>query len=1342
MAQKSLIQPVRRSSEGNPLSWFQERLWLLNQKNPEDTSYNIPVAFLIEGVLDVSALARSLGAIRRRHENLRARFMATPGEAPVQVASAPEDLTLTVVEATPEEVASHVSENAGHRFDLARGPVMISRLLRLDPERHLLLLNVHHIVADGWSIEGILFSELQKSYQAFCENRQPDLPELPIQYSDFSIWQRKQDISGHLAYWRENLHDYEGALELPSDYLRRPGSGESGASLIHRYSSEFSLELDRFSQKHNTTLFMSLIASLALVAGRYTGRRDVCIGTTTSGRPLPELEGLIGFFINILPLRIQIDQGWSVRDYMAEVRKLTLSAFDHQAVPFERILQLLGIGQGGKGGDLVPLVLRHQNFPHTRMDKDLPGGVRFSAYSSAAADNPDSSPSRVARARCEVELSYTGNRDGLEVEAVWAADLFRKGTVERLLAHHEQLLRAMCEDDSRAVRDLAMLSRDETHRICVEHNRTLSSSSGLATFVERFDEQVRRTPEKIACIDRSGPSSYRALAVRTNRLAHALAAKGIGAGTVVGVCLDRGAPLLASLLAVWKTGAAYVPLDPSYPESYLGQILADAAPKLVIGTSSTLTRLGLDPALCFALDVEADALASFPETPPKAPGQPSALAYIMYTSGSTGVPKGVRVPHRQLVNWLAGIEANWPFEAGDVVAQKTTIAFAPSVKELFAGLLNGSPQLFIEGPVVLDTAAFVAALAQHAVTRLNLVPSHLEGVLKHLEEAHSTLPALRMCITAGEPLAAEIVASFRALLPQARLVNNYGCTELNDIAYYDTSEYDGSEGFVPVGRPIQNTRIYVLDPDKRLVPDGVPGELHVATIGMPDDYHNLPELNATQFIPNPFKDSIGQRLFNTGDVVRRLPDGNIEYIGRRDFQVKVRGQRVDLRHVEKVLGEFPGIGLRAVVGDGSQLSAYYVASDERPVDVGNLRQFLHARLPGYMVPGALISVKAMPRLPNGKLDRLALRPSLGQLQQSATYQAPTTEIERALAAIWSEVLEISNEEIGKNTHFFEIGGDSLAAARVVAHIREKLGVEIGMSQAFEYPRLVDLGEIVASARRAGGSLAEDSGSEGVSPAGTTSVRAMKGAGLLENKVVLITGASRGIGSATARLLASHGAKVAINYLQNQARALRVKELINSDGGIAELFQADVTDREQTLRMVDRVRGEFGKIDVLVSNAAIGFKMRSFVEHEWEDFQRKVNDELGSMFTLCRAVIPDMLERGAGSIIAVSSSMSRTWGNGFVAHSTAKAALDSLVRSLACELGPEGIRVNTVAPGLILTDATANLSSHIKDVASARCPLRRNGLPRDVAGAVLFLASDLSQFMTGSYLAVDGGFTML
>jgi len=1333
------IQPLGRTSEGSPISLLQERLWILQRMNPKDTSWNIPFVFQIEGHLDIGALERSLEAILRRHENLRARFVSTPGGEPRQIPSTPGRIVLEVQDAREEDLDALVKANAEHLFDLEKGPVFVHRLVRVSQEKHLLLVVIHHIVADGWSIEGILFSELQKCYEAYGEGREPDLPPLPIQYGDFSAWQRKQDLSRHLAWWRESLQGYDGVVELPTDGMRRADSLLRSALLARTYDDAFCQELDRFSKRHNATLFMSLFAGFALMAQRYTGTDDLCIGTTTSGRPFPELEGLIGFFINILPLRIQVDQETTVSEFMGRVRQLAVSGFEHQAAPFEKILQSLDTAQRVRGADLVPVVVRHQNFPHTKMDKPLPGGVWFSAY----AQGGDSPAGGTAQARCELELSYTGNRDGLKVEAVYASDLYSRRTVERILAHHERILRSMFEDDSRPVGELAMMDTDEIHRLAVESNLGLPGSDDLRTFVERFDDIAARLPDKIASIDSTTSASYRELSSRSHRIANALLAGGAGPGRVVGGCLPRDTSFLATLLAVWRTGASYVPVDPSYPDSYRSQILSDADPRLVVGTASTLAGLSLPEARTLALDKADSGIADLPDRAPAHVPDPEDLAYIMYTSGSTGTPKGVRVKHRQLVNWLGGIEANWPFDETDVVGQKTTAAFAPSVKEIFAGLLNAVPLVFMDPTTMLDNGAFVGGLSLHRITRLNLVPSHLDAILGHLERENAALPSLRMVITAGEPLSAELVSRFRRVLPGVRLINNYGCTELNDITYYDTADFVDPEGFVPAGRPIQNTMVYLLDPRKRLVPDGVPGELHVATVGMPEGYHNRPELDQAQFIPNVFRDSIGTRLFNTGDLARRLPDGNIEYIGRRDFQVKVRGQRVDVRHVEKIMGEFEGMGPRAVVSDGTQLTAYFVpASHRKGLDLEGLRRFLSERLPVFMVPAAFVALEAMPKLPNGKLDRRALKPTAGMVQQSRTYEAPVGKAERAIAAIWAEVLNFSVEEIGRHTHFFEIGGDSLAAARVMGHIHEKLGAEVGMSQLFEHARLSELGAVVAKLGKEFGWSDEASGDDlGLQPL-DPSLRPSRGEGLLTGKVVLITGASRGIGSTAALLMASHGAKVAINYRKSEDRAKRVKELIEADGGEALLCPADVTDRAAVERMVARVIAEYGKIDVLVSNAAIGFKFKSFLEFEWPDFQRKVNDEVAQLFFLCKAVLPVMIERGEGSIVSVSSSMSKSHGEGFISHSAAKAAIDAFVRSLAAELGPSGIRVNTVAPGLIITDATANLPPSVKESAAAWTPLRRNGVARDVAGALLYYASDLSRFVTGSYQPVDGGMTML
>ncbi len=648
--------------------------------------------------------------------------------------------------------------------------------------------------------------------------------------------------------------------------------------------------------------------------------------------------------------------------------------------------------------------------------------------------------------------------------------------------------------------------------------------------------------------------------------------------------------------------------------------------------------------------------------------------------------------------------------------------------------------MFFDPATVQDPAPFVAALTRHRVTRVNLVPSHFDAVLSHLEKTGARLPCLKMCIVAGEPLRAELVMRSRAVLPQLRLVNNYGCTELMDITYYDTGSFDGADGFVPIGHPIQNTQIYVLDRRVRLVPEGVAGEIHVAGDSMALGYHDRPSLTEERFRQSPFSDDPDRILYNTGDVAKYLPDGDLEYIGRWDLQVKVRGFRVDVRHVEKVLSEFPGLVQPVVVGDGLNLFAFYVAPPGGAVDVDALRAHLQATLPPYMVPSGFVAVDALPRLPNGKLNRRALTPSMGRLAQSGEYEAPQTKTEAELAAIWSGVLDVPEDVIGRKTSFFEIGGHSLAAVRVVARVRERFSVDLPVSLVFERPRLQDLGAHLDGASPSAGLHDEDQ-------LWTTSRGAARREGerrvpgLLEGKVVLMTGSHQGIVGSTARLLASQGARVALGYLYDLPRTTKLKEAIEAAGGVAETYHADPLDAGDVTRMVSQVLERFGTIDVLVANTTAEFKVAPFVEQERSRFERTVIDELAALFDVCRAVVPGMVRRGEASIVVISSTMSQRPEAGYLAHSVAKAALDAFVRSLAVELGPDGVRINTVAPGLTLTEATDSLPLHVKDGAIARCPLRRNGLPRDVAGAVLFLASDLSRFMTGAYLPVDGGYTM-
>ena len=1327
---------------GSPLSWFQERLWVHHRRSPLTTSYNLPLVLLVRGRLDVSALERSVDVIVARHESLRTTYGETATGEPRQLVTPPGRVHLPVVAVDRAEMLKHLDELLEHRFDLERGPVYVARLLRLADDRHLLLLNVHHIAADAWSLKAVLLGELQSAYAAFCRGEQPDLPPLTVQYQDYAREQRTADLTDDVEYWRETLEGYEDSLELPTVHARQLRSGTTSGTFVHRYSPELSQALERFSRTHGCTMFMTLLAALGVTLSRYTDKDDLCVGTTTSDRPAVELEPLIGFFVNILPMRLRIDEQSTVTALLEAVRAQVLGAFEHP-VPFERILQTTDVARRGSENPLVPIVMRHQNFPETSLDTPLPGGVTFRPF-----PEPDETDDAVLRllaqehvpARCEIELSYAGGADGLAVEVVYASDLYDRGAVERLLAHHQCVLEGMLADADRRVLELPLLRGSDVAELLARSDQAPVTPAPARTFVERFDAQVERTPDAVACWDEHGAWSYREVARRADRVARALAARGTAPGELVAVCLPRGGDLVGTLLGVWKAGAAYVPLDPAYPAAYLQQILDDASPGAVVCDTARQALLGVDEARCVLLDRLDDVPPDAPGTSLSRPVEPDAVAYVMYTSGSTGTPKGVRVPHRQLVNWLGALEASLPFETGEVVGQKTTFAFAVGVKELFAGLLNGCPQVVLPDATVRDTAAFVDALAEHHVSRLNIVPSHLAAVIEHLVSSGKRLPALRVVVTAGEPLPRAQVLGFREVVPGARLLNNYGCTELNDVTYHDTAGFDGQSEFVPIGTPIANTKVYVLDRHGRLVPDGVPGELHVATVGLPDGYHRLDALTAERFVPNPFGTEPSDRLYNTGDVVRYLPDGTLDFIGRWDFQIKVRGSRLDVRHVEEVMSGFDGIRARAVVGRGDRLVAFFTSHPGRAVDVASLRTYLQDRLPDFMVPDAFVLLEAMPQLPNGKLNRRALRETQGELQQSDAYEAPATATERTLADIWGLVVNVPAARIGRRTHFFEIGGHSLAAMRVLARTKDSFGVALGLSELFDAPRLDSLAAVID--REIARLPAGEHGTSSSRRAARAPQPRAEGSGLLHDKVVLVTGGSRGIGLATALLLAEQGATVAVNYRDSEAQARHVKDLIEAEGGTAEVFGADVTRADDVAEMVAAVQERFERIDVLVTNAHMHFRHAPFLGYDWDDLERKVGDELKAVFHPCQAVAPEMIRRGEGSIIAVSSTLSKRSTEGFLAQSTAKAAVDAFIRSLATELGQHGVRANTVAPGLTLTDAAMPMAPHVKESVAARSPMRRNGLPEDMAGAVVFLASDLSRFMTGTYLPVDGGFTTL
>ncbi|WP_158616707.1 non-ribosomal peptide synthetase [Corallococcus sp. CA054B] len=757
------------------------------------------------------------------------------------------------------------------------------------------------------------------------------------------------------------------------------------------------------------------------------------------------LGGLIGFFINILPLRLQLAGAGSLAEVLRRTREVVLEGFEHQALPFEHLLGALRMQRDSSQIPLVPVVVRHQNFPMAKGEA-WSEGVALGDFELTGERTTAS----------EQDWQFFGDGTGLELTLEYAADLFSEATVRRMVAHHQQVLEALVEGTE------VLLWTPEEEALHQRLNETWRGLEETESLAERFERQAEATPEAVACVGLDAAGGHRRLTygvlnARANQLARRLRTLGVGAETRVAVLSERSPELLVALVALLKLGGCYVPVDPHYPAAYVEQILEDAAPRVVVGRRGQTSGarvdvwLDLDAQLRFA----DTALAELAEGTMEGRARPDGaqLACLMYTSGSTGRPKGVMVPYRQLQNWLQAGAARTPFESGEVVLQKTSIAFAVSVKELLGGLLAGVAQVMAPDALVKDSAAMGGVVEKWKVTRLHLVPSHLAALLEAVGEQSQTLRSLRYVITAGEALPRGLREDVARRLPWVEVWNNYGCTELNDVTYQRVGEEEGGTLFVPIGRPIANTQVYVLDEQLRRVPVGVRGELHVDSVGLARGYWGQPGLTAERFIANPYSSRPGARLYRTGDMARVLANGTLEYLGRRDHEIKVRGHRVDVRHVEKVANAHAAVRQAVVAawppGTGqAQLALYVLPREGAQVDPREMRQFLAQTLPTYMVPTLYTVLEALPRLPNGKLDRRGLpAPDLSGSREA--YVAPRTELERRLAAIFSDVLGLKH--IGVHDNFFDLGGHSLLASQLISRLRAAFRVEVPMSLIFESP---------------------------------------------------------------------------------------------------------------------------------------------------------------------------------------------------------------------------------------------------------------------------------------------------
>jgi amino acid adenylation domain-containing protein len=1036
-----------------PLSFAQQRLWFLERLVEGSSSYNLDLAVRMEGPLDVSALERSLQEIVRRHEVLRTTFTEIDGQ-PVQVVSADLSLSLRRVACTSRDRGSAEAEArrlamaaAREPFDLARGPLVRATLVRLAPDASVLLLALHHIVTDGWSM-GILFQELTTLYAAFAAGRPSPLAPLPVQYADFAIWQRDwltgDALEAQIAFWRAQLADLP-TLELPSDRTRPAVKTFRGASLATYLSASLTTRLKQLSQREGVTLFMTMLAGFGALLGRYSGQTTIAVGSPIANRTRVELESLIGFFANTLVLRIDLDGQPSFRTLLGRVRDRALGAYAHQDLPFERLVEAVQPQRDLSRNPLFEVMFQLQTVSKS-------DALRLEGVEISSLDRQNDT------AKFDLSLGIWDLGDRLAAQFEYSTDLFDEATIARMAEHLVTLLDAASDAPDRPVAELPILTPAERQCLLRDWNATDADTPIACTHV-RVAQQAARAPAAVAVRAGSGQLTYDDLDRQANRLAHLLRARGVAAGHVVAVRLPRSLDLVVTLLAELKAGAAYFPLDPATPPARAEATHADADIALLVTNRPLLgTPVCPDDLVC-DLDAEAMHLAAMPDTDPCVPVRPDDLAYVIYTSGSSGAPKGVEIPHRGLANLVAWHVATYDVTEHDRAAQTSSVGFDAAGWEIWPYLAAGASVHLVDDADRSSPTQLLDMFAAHAITISFVATPVAEAIVA------ASLPpglVLRALLTGGDRL----LQRPDRPLPFA-LVNHYGPTEntvVSTSAIVHSSEPGASSvAPPPIGRPIANTTAYILDGDGQPVPIGVPGELYVGGRGLAKGYRCRPDLTAERFVERAAVPEAG-RLYRTGDRARFRPDGQIEFLGRLDDQIKLHGFRIEPAEIEMALLTHPAVHDAWVIrredaASHPRLVAYLVAATvagagQRPA-ADALTHFLQAWLPDYMIPAAYVWLPAIPLTAHGKRDARALPPPGHERPDLDTrYHAPVDRLERQIAGIWRDVLRL--DEVGRHDNFFDLGGRSLLLVRVHARLREATGHDLSILDLFRYPTVAAL----------------------------------------------------------------------------------------------------------------------------------------------------------------------------------------------------------------------------------------------------------------------------------------------
>ncbi|WDD36959.1 amino acid adenylation domain-containing protein (plasmid) [Nostoc sp. UHCC 0926] len=1049
--------PKHQSSNNIPLSFSQQRLWFIDQLYHGSSFYNIPSAFHLTGQLNITALQQSLNEIIKRHEVWRTTFALVNGQ-PVQhiVPEFTWELPIINLEHLSgnnweEEIKRLAALEAKKTFNLAKGLLVRATLLRLGEQEHVFLLTMHHIITDGWSI-GVFLRELATLYATFSTNQPSPLLELPIQYADFAIWQRDrlqgELLKTQLSYWKQQLSGELPVLKLPTDRPRPDVTTFTGAKQYFTFSKTLTDALNQFSQLEDTTLFMTLLAAFNILLYHYTEQEDILIGSPIANRNRAELEGMLGLFVNTLVFRNNLGGNPSFRELLHRVRECTLSAYAHQDLPFEMLVEELQPERDLSRNPLYEVMFVLQNTP---MAVQSVSGLTLRTLQF------DSGTTQL-----DIFLSMSQSQQGLTGFLEYNTDIFEDATITRFISNFQALLESIVANPKQRIYELSPLTATEQEQLLFEWNQTRADYPQETSLHQLFEQQVEQSLDALALISQSEQLTYCQLNKRVNQLAHYLQKQGVTEETLVAICLERSPEMVVGILAVLKAGGAYIPLDPSYPVERLGFMLCDSQASLLITQQEILEKLPTSSVKTVYLDIYKNEIAEESVENLINSSKADHLAYIIYTSGSTGTPKGVLGTHRGIVNGLYWLWKTYPFTEGEVCCQKTAISFVDSVWEIFAPLLQGIPTVIIPDAIVKDPQLFVETLADHKVTRIVLVPSLLRLLLDSYSYLIQNLLHLKLWITSGEALSVKLAQTFRELMPSAKLINLYGSSEVSaNVTYYDTSLLPDQPNSVPVGRPIDNNLVYVLNSHLQLTPVGVVGDLYIGGDGLARGYLHRTELTQQRFIDNPFVP--GTKLYKTGDLVRYLNDGNLEYLGRRDDQVKIRGFRVELREIASAVAQHPDVQESVVVLrddiQGDRCLIAYVVTDKQEV-VPYLTSYLQNKLPNYMIPSAFVVLDAIPLTPNGKVDKRSL-PTEDSIRANATksFVAPQNFTELSLVKTWENLLNTS--PIGVTDNFFDLGGHSFLAVRLMAQIQDRFGHNLPLSTLFENPTIEKLATIVS-----------------------------------------------------------------------------------------------------------------------------------------------------------------------------------------------------------------------------------------------------------------------------------------